>query len=452
MNVPNIIVMGILDTKGDEIKYISECIKENGGNLTIMEISLGKECGWADISLSQLLQACDVQKEELFSMGRAQASEIVSAAGIKVITEMHKKGMLHGVIAIGGSMGTTIACNIMRELPLGVPKMMLSSDASGDISHYIGTRDICMLYPIAEAGLNKITKRIFSYAAGGIVGMAISRMPDKEYDRPLVGCMMFGVTTPCVMSASDIVKKEGYDVLVNHCTGAGGRSMEEMLQEGQLVGLLDITTQELVAEMFDTPSQQAGPMRLRSAAKAGIPQVVVPGGCDLILFDGVQCIPEEYMKEVEKGERGLYIHNPSVANVGLKAEEAYELGKIMAERLSEAKGPTVICVPMYGWGATDMREPDLKLGWAGPGASPMWIGDPDKPEESLRSKMYIQGLKESLELKENIEVLIVEKHINMKEFGELAAELLLEMLDGTWRKGSHTELPYVTSMESDVVL
>lgn len=446
MRKQNIVVIGILNTKGEEIRYIADQIEKNGANAQVMEISLGEECGWADIGLSQLLECYGKSTKELFAMGRAEAAETVSQGGIHMMKKRQEEGLVQGVIAIGGSMGTTIACNIMRSLPVGVPKMMLSSDASGEISQYIGTKDICMLYPIAEAGLNKITKRIFSYAAAGIVGMANAAIPDPAKDKPLVGCMMFGVTTPCVLESSAKMEEAGYDVLINHCTGAGGRSMEEMLQEGQLVGLLDITTQELVADMFHTPSQQAGPMRLRSAARLGIPQVVVPGGCDLILFDGEHRIPENYRKEVERKERGLYVHNPSVANVGLKPEEAVELGKMMADRLNEATAPVVICVPMRGWGSTDIGYADLKLGWAGPGASSMWISDPEHPGQSLRSKRFAEGLKEKLEEKENMEILLVDKHINEPEFGELAAGLLLEMLDGTWKKGSHTELSYVQSM------
>ncbi|MBS5397785.1 MAG: Tm-1-like ATP-binding domain-containing protein [Lachnospiraceae bacterium] len=445
MNKPNIIVAGILNTKGESVRYIAERVKAAGGNPQIMELSLGKECGWADIPLRKVLEPVGVTPEDIFSMDRAGACKLVTEGATDTILRLYREGRVHGIISTGGSMGTTIACTMMRALPIGIPKIMLSTEASGDVSMHVGTRDICMLYPIAETGLNKITRKILNYAASGIVGMASAPDTEKVKDRPLVGCMMFGVTTPCVLRAQKHMEMEGYEVLINHCTGAGGRSMEEMLEEGYISGMLDLTTEEVTADVFDTKYQRSGPARLRTAAKKGIPQVISVGGSELMLFEGISDIPDDLKKEIQDGVRGLYDHNPSVACVAITAEETRKLATEFCKRLACAVAPTVICIPMRGWGGCDIASPDLELGWAGEGPGPTWIPG-ENPIHSRRSEIMLEVLKKELPRKNNIEVLAIDKHINEEEFSDVASELLTEMLNGTWKRGSHTNLSYVESL------
>ena len=440
---PNILVAGILDTKGQEIKFLAERVKAAGGIPMIMELSVGKEVGWADISVSTVLQEVGKTADEVFSLDRGKASDIIVEGAKKLAARLLEEGKLDGMIAYGGSMGASMATRVMQSLPIGVPKMMLTTMASGDVRPYVGTSDICMMYPIAEAGLNKVTRTILNNAAGAIVGMATPPEIEAADDRPLIGCMMFGVTTPCVLRASKYFEERNYDVLINHAVGSGGRSMEELIRDGYIVGVLDITTHE-IGDYLLGGVLSAGPDRLTAAGDMGIPQVIAPGGLDLINFGPKDTVPERLLKETDQPGRGLYIHNPTVTCVGVSTEEAYRIGEHIANKLNAAKGPTALCVPLRGWGACDLPAPNKDLGWAGPGPGPVWASDPDHPEWSLRAGYFVAALRKLIDRdKPNLDVLLVDKHLNEPEFADLMAELLEEMLNGTWKKGSHQDLPYI---------
>ena len=396
-----IICAGILDTKGEEIKYIAKQVEAAGGEPVIMEFSVGKETGWADIGLSQILSITGRTPEELFKEDRHQAAAWVTEAAIKYVAKLYLDGGIDGIISYGGSMGAAISSAVMQSLPLGVPKLLLTTMASGDVRPYIGTKDMCLMYPIAEAGLNSLTKQILTNAAYCITGMANAPKVSTKDDRPLIGCMMFGVTTPCVLRGSAFLEDKGYDVIINHAIGTGGISMEEMIEDGYVKGILDITTHEIADELYGGVLS-AGPNRLTAASKKGIPQVVAPGGLDLLNFGTLESVPEHYIEDVRNG----------------------------------AKGPSVLCIPMKGWGACDIRTPDKALGWAGPAEGPSWISDPEKPEWSLRSCRYVQGIKEKIDLnKDEMEVLIADYHMNEPEFSDLMSGILYDMLQGTWKKG-----------------
>lgn len=440
---PNILVAGILDTKGQEIKYLAERVKAAGGEPTVLELSVGDEVGWADISVSTVLLKIGRNKEDVFSLDRGKASDIIVEGAKKIASELLEEGKLDGIIAYGGSMGASMATRIMQSLPIGIPKLMLTTMASGDVSPYVGTKDICLMYPIAEAGLNRVTRRILNNAAGAVVGMANAPELEAGEERPLIGCMMFGVTTPCVLRASRYFEGKGYDVLINHAVGSGGRSLEELIRDGYIVGVLDITTHEIGDHLLGGVLD-AGPDRLTAAGETGIPQVVAPGGLDLINFGPKNTVPERLLRETDQPGRGLYIHNPTVTCVGVSTEEAYKIGEHIANKLNAAKGATVLCVPMRGWGACDLPAPNKALGWAGPGPGPVWASDPDHPEWSLRAGYFVAALRKVIDRnKPNLDVLLVDKHLNEPEFADLMAELLDEMLAGKWMKGSHRDLPYI---------
>lgn len=322
---------------------------------------------------------------------------------------------------------------------------MLSTMTSGDVRPYVGTKDIAMLYPIAEVGLNRVTRKVLNNAAGAVVGMASAPPLGAIAEKPLIGCMMFGVTTPCVLRASKYFEDRGYDVMINHAVGSGGRSMEELITDGYIVGMLDITTHEIADELFGGVLS-AGPDRLTAAGRKGIPQVVSVGGLDLINFGPRDTLPKKFEIETEQGVpgRAIYVHNPTVTCAGTSADEAYQLGVHLAEKLNQATGPTALCVPMRGWGAVDIAAPNKDLGWAGPGPGPVWWPDPEHPEWSLRATRLVQALREKIDrTKPNLDVLLVDKHMNEPEFADILAELLDEMLSGTWTKSSHHDLHYV---------
>ena len=299
------------------------------------------------------------------------------------------------------------------------------------------------MYPIAEAGLNKVTRTILNNAAGAVAGMASSPELEVADERPLIGCMMFGVTTPCVLRAAKYFEGRGYDVLINHAVGSGGRSLEELIRDGFVVGVLDITTHE-IADYLLGGVLSAGPDRLTAAGEMGIPQIIAPGGLDLINFGPKETVPQKFLKETNQPGRGLYVHNPTVTCVGVSTKEAHMIGEHIAEKLNAAKGPTAICIPLRGWGACDLPTPNKELGWAGPGPGPVWAADPENPQWSLRTSYFISALRKALDMdKQNLDVLLVDKHLNEPEFSDLMSELLEEMLNGTWKKGSHQDLPYI---------
>ncbi len=438
---PRILVAGILDTKGDEIRFLADRVRAAGGDPTIMELTVGGEVGWADIPVSRLLERVGKTVPELAALDRGKAVDIVMEGGRQVALELFAEGRLDGMVAFGGSMGTSIASHIMRALPIGVPKLMLSTMTSGDARPYVGTKDIAMMYPIAEVGLNKVTRRVINNAAAAVVGMATAPALEATTEKPLVGCMMFGVTTPCVLRASKYIEDRGYDVMVNHAVGSGGRSMEELIADGYIVGMLDITTHEIGDELLGGVLS-AGPDRLTAAGLKGIPQVVSVGGLDIINFGARETLPQKFVDELGLPGRAIYIHNPTVTAIGLTMDEAHTVGRAMGEKLSVATGPTVLCVPLRGWGAVDLAVADKALGWAGPDPGPVWVADPDHPQWSMRNEPFLRGLRETIDLgKPNLEVLLVDRHMNEPEFADLMAELLEEMLAGTWRKGSHHASP-----------
>ncbi len=271
--------------------------------------------------------------------------------------------------------------------------------------------------------------------------MATAPALEATAERPLIGCMMFGVTTPCVLRASKHFEDRGYDVMVNHAVGSGGRSMEELIADGYIVGMLDITTHEIGDELLGGVLS-AGPDRLTAAGRKGIPQVVSVGGLDIINFGARDTLPGELEASLGQPGRAIYIHNPTVTAIGITMDEAHTVGRAMGAKLNVATGPTVLCVPLRGWGAVDLRVADKALGWAGPEPGPVWIADPDHPEWSMRNGPFLRGLREVLDLdRPNVDLLLVDRHMNEPEFADLMAALLEEMLAGSWRKGSHQADP-----------
>ncbi len=444
MHKPVIIVCGILDTKGKEIKYLRDRVNQTGGVARVLEISVGKEVGWADIPLSAILNEIGESIDEVVKNNRDVASAMITKAGQAYVKKLYEAGQIDGIIAYGGSMGATIATSIMRILPIGLPKMMLTTMASGDVRPYVGSKDITMMYPIAEAGLNLVTKQILSRAAGGIVGMATAPKVDTNDNKPLLGCMMFGVTTPCVLKACDFFEEQGdYDMIVNHSTGSGGHSMEEMIEDGLIKGLLDITTHELVDERFGGVLS-AGKDRLTAAARKGIPQVLAPGGLEIINFGPKDTIPKEHMDQVGLPGKGLYVHNTTVTCIGTSPDEIREVASEISRKLNPATAPVTFCIPMRGWSAVDMKEPHKEWGWSGPGPGTCWIEDNRHPGWSKRSTAFCETLKSELDTsKDNIEILVVDKHLNEPEFALLMANILNDMLKGQYTKGKYADLEYV---------
>jgi uncharacterized protein (UPF0261 family) len=265
----------------------------------------------------------------------------MAAGAEEILKELYADGKVAGVIALGGSGGSSIAARAMRALPVGVPKLLVSTVASGDTRPYVGAVDVTMMYSVVDiSGVNSVSARIMANAAGAIAGMVGARVPILE-SKPLVGATMFGVTTPCVTRARARLEELGYEVLVFHATGAGGQSLEALVRDGFLVGVLDTTTTELADELVGGVLS-AGPDRLEAAGAAGVPQVVSLGALDMVNFGPRETVPAQF-----EG-RNLYVHNPTITLMRTTPDECAELGRTIGRKLSAATGPTALFVPLKG--------------------------------------------------------------------------------------------------------
>ena len=267
-----------------------------------------------------------------------------------VLLALWEQGRVDGVIALGGSGGTSIAAPGMRALPIGVPKLIVSTLAAGDTRPFVGESDIAMLFPVVDiAGIHRISERILTNAAAAIAGMAEASVSFRPRDdgRPLVAATMFGVTTPCVSVARERLEALGYEVLVFHATGSGGRAMEGLARAGLLAGVLDVTTTELADELVGG-ILTAGPDRLEAAGAAGIPQVVSVGALDMVNFGPVESVPSRF------ADRTFHRHDPSVTLMRTTPAECSELGRLMAEKLGRARGPVAVYLPLRGVSLLDV--------------------------------------------------------------------------------------------------
>jgi len=292
----------------------------------------------------------------------------------------------------------------MRALPLGVPKVMVSTVAGTDVSGYVGVTDIVMIPSIVDvSGVNSISREVFARAAGAICGMVETEVPTGE-DKPLIAASMFGNTTPVVEAAKAILEKAGYEVLVFHCTGTGGRTMESLIEAGKISGVLDITTTEWADELVGGVLT-AGPTRLEAAARAGVPAVVVPGCLDMVNFWAPETVPEKF-----KG-RKFYQHNPNITLMRTNIEENRRLGQILAEKLSASKGPVKVFLPLKGVSMIDA-----------PGGAFWWPEADEALYDALRAN-----------LRKGIDVVAMDCNINDTQFAESCAAALLQSMQASGR-------------------
>ena len=388
-----IVLVGTFDTKGSEFAFVRDLLAACGlETLTIDAGSQGPPTIAADIARDRLFG-------KIIPRDRGQAVAAAALGVTRIVLELHAAKKVDGILGLGGSAGTIIATAAMRALPFGVPKVMVSTLASGQVRPFVGVRDIAMFHSVVDlAGINRVSRTVLAHAAHALAGMVQHPVPPAPTDRPLIAASMFGVTTPCVQSAQKIVDAAGYEVLVFHATGTGGLTLESFVTDGLVAGVLDITTTELADELVGG-ILSAGRDRLTAAAIRGIPQVISLGALDMVNFGPRETVPERF------ANRRFHVHNANVTLMRTTPEENDRLGKEIAEKASAARGPTAILVPLRGVSALDCD------------GGPFWWPEADAALfASLRNW-----------ISPSVKVIEVDRHINDPEFAKLAARTLLEL-------------------------
>lgn len=400
-----IVMIGAFDTKAAEYAFLRERIAECGyGVIAVNTGVMGSTSLFpVDIEASEVAKAGGGDLAALReSHDRGQAMKTMAAGAPVVVKQLYDKQPFAGIIGMGGTGGTTVVAAAMRALPLGVPKVCVSTAASGDTWPYVGTKDITMIPSVVDvAGVNRVSRVIFTRAAGAVCGMAKAKVPAGDGDKPVIVASMFGNTTQCVDACREALAAKGYEVLVFHCTGTGGRTMESLIDEGLVDACLDITTTEwadqICGGVFD-----AGPDRLRAAGRQGIPHLIVPGCIDMANFGGPDTVPQKY----KDAGRILYMWNPSVTLMRTNEQENRKMGEAFAAAANDAKGPVAMLIPLRGVSILDGegelfcdREADQAM------------------FDTLKSK-----------LRPDIEVQEIDCNINDPEFAAKAVEMMLALM------------------------
>jgi uncharacterized protein (UPF0261 family) len=402
MSQPTVVLVGTLDTKGREYAYLRDRLHEQNVDVVVVDAGTYAPLGVdPQITHEQVAKAAGADVTQLAEAGdRGAAVTAMGQGAASVVKQLHEEGRLDGILGLGGSGGSSIAAAAMRDLPVGVPKLIVSTLASGDTRPYVGAVDVTMMYSVVDiSGINSVSGRIMANAAGAIAGMVRSSMPALEPKR-VVGATMFGVTTPCVTHARELLEQLGYEVLVFHATGTGGQSMEALVRSGFLAGLLDVTTTELADDLVGGVLS-AGPGRLEAAGVAGLPQVVSLGALDMVNFGPLDTVPTQFTS------RNLYVHNPAITLMRTTPPECAELGRRIARKLSAAKGPTALFVPLRGVSMIAVEGKPFH--------------DPAADEALLNSLR--ENLADSVELHE------LDLEINDSRFAEAMAARLHEMIE-----------------------
>jgi len=397
--MPTIAVLGTMDTKGEEHAFVADLIRKRGHKVLVIDVGILESAKLKpDITREEVAAAADANLADLIAKrDRGEAVRAMSMGAPMVLTRLANERKIDGVISLGGGGGTAIGTAAMRALPIGFPKVMVTTLASGNTSQYIGVKDIVLFPSIVDvAGINRISRVVLSRAAGAICGM-VETTPPRGEDKPIIVASMFGNTTDCVQAARKILENEGYEVLVFHATGSGGRTMESLIEAGLVAGVLDITTTEWADELVGG-FLTAGPTRLEAAAKTGTPAVVTPGCLDMVNFYGPESVPTKF-----QGRR-FYQHNPQVTLMRTTPEENAELGKVLAEKLNASLGPVSVLIPKKA--ISVISAPGQKF------------HDPEA------DSALFNAIKKNL--RPDIKVIEMETEINAPEFAEACARTLLE--------------------------
>ena len=400
-----IAIAGTFDTKGEEFLFAKTLVEKLGMRPYMIHTGVYAPAFRPDVTNDEVAAAAGYSIREIAERGdRALATAALSEGMRILVPRLYRQGVFDGIVSFGGSGGTALVTPAMRALPIGVPKVMVSTMASGDVSAYVGESDIVMIPSVVDvAGLNRISRKIFRNAVCAAAGMAgeACLVEESGEEKPLIGATMFGVTTPCVKCAKEFLEKRGFEVLVFHANGSGGRTMESLIGQGYFAGILDLTTTEWCDEVAGGV-MSAGPDRCGAAILAKMPQVVSVGACDMVDFGPIDTVPERF------AGRNLYRHNPAVTLMRTTVEENIEIGRRLAAVWNRTEVPMELLLPLKGVSMIDA------------------VGQPfDGPAE--RAALFCT-LKEEVR-NPLVRITELDCHINDTLFAETAARKLCALLD-----------------------
>jgi len=343
-----LLIIATLDTKGREAAYVKDCVKRFGIHPILMDVgTLGEPLTNPDITRAEVVEAAGYRLEHLIKeKNRSSAFKAVQEGGAILAKHLFEKGELDGVFGMGGGTGTAIVTYIMRSLPFGLPKVVLSTVASRDIREYIGTKDIVMFHSVADLlGFNEFMRLMLGQAAYAICGM-IEKGSVMKKEKPMVAVTTYGINSIYAIQAEPLLQERGYEMIAFHANGCGGMAMEEFIAQGLVAGVLDLTLHEIADEMFGGYCKGIGPMRLETAGRLGVPLVVAPGGLDNAVFSPYYPMPQQLQG------RKVHIHDIRFC-VRMGPEEMKQFARIVGEKLNRSKGPTYILIPKGGWSDAD---------------------------------------------------------------------------------------------------
>jgi uncharacterized protein (UPF0261 family) len=400
-----VLMLGTFDSKGEEYAFLRERIQACGCEVVSINAGVDGSTDLFPVDVEAETVA-DAGGESLASLrekrDRGNAMSVMNAGVAVLVREMFDEGKFDGIIGMGGSGGTGIVTSAMRTLPVGVPKFCVSTLAAGDISPFVGTKDIVMMPSIADvSGINRISRTILSRAAGAICGMVNSIIPETTSERRLIAASMFGNTTTCVDACRDTLDKAGYEILVFHATGTGGRVLESLATEGLVDAVLDITTTEWADELCGG-ILTAGPDRLDGAGKSGLPHLIVPGCIDMCNFGSMSSVPDKF----KTGDRNFYEWTPEVTLMRTTAEENRQMGKIFAAKANAATGPVAFLFPLKGVSMLD--------------------ADGGRFCDREADQAFFAAVRENVN--DGVRVEEIEANINDPEFSAKAVEMMLELV------------------------
>ncbi|MCX8117339.1 MAG: Tm-1-like ATP-binding domain-containing protein [Desulfobacterota bacterium] len=400
---PSLLIIATLDTKGREVAYVRDCVREKGIETLLMDVgTLGPPLVSPDLSCEEVVRAAGYLLEEIRGRkDRSLAIRAVQEGGALLAKRLYEEGKVQGLFGLGGGTGTAIVTHIMRALPFGLPKLVLSTVVSRDVREYVGTKDIVMFHSVADLlGMNEFMRHLLGQAAYAIQGM-MERGSAIPKGKPMVAVTAYGINSLCALHAEPLLQERGYEMIAFHANGCGGMAMEELIAQGLIQGVLDFTLHEIADEMFGGYCRGIGPDRLETAGRLGIPQVVVPGGLDNAVFSPFYPMPERL--------KGRKIHPHDIRFcVRLGPEEMVEFARVIGGKLKRAKGPTYVLIPKKGWSEAD--KPGMEL------------FDPET------DRVFVEKLREIVG--SSIPIEEMEAHISDPAFAQRAVELLDGMIRG----------------------